>query len=269
MNSKSLKARVLLTILLGFSASTFANAQTSPRRFQEAFVLRAMRQLQSAQVTYSVVYGNGQYATLEQLRQREFIDAALGTGEKYGYLFAVSITTGTPQTPSSFYMTATPRVYRKTGLRSFYVDISGDYRGGDLGGRVATSSDPIIDVDLCANGGIAVNESCTLEDMRVLSSSQFTFSASVGNGNFGTLAELHAYNLISQRLSTGMTRGYLYTVTIVNRTQQNPATFRISAVPQTYGVTGIRSFFIGTDGILRGADRQGAPADENDPPCNE
>ena len=44
-----------------------------------------------------------------------------------------------------------------------------------------------------------------------------------------------------------------------------PASFKITAVPQTYGSTGVRSFFLATDGVIHGADKGGLPADENDP----
>jgi hypothetical protein len=36
-----------------------------------------------------------------------------------------------------------------------------------------------------------------------------------------------------------------------------------------YGEMGIRSFYIDTSGIVRGADKNGAPADVNDPPVVE
>ncbi|MEP6705313.1 MAG: DUF2950 family protein [Acidobacteriota bacterium] len=50
---------------------------------------------------------------------------------------------------------------------------------------------------------------------------------------------------------------------------QNLASFKIFATPQVYGVTGVKSFFIATDGVIRGADRQGGHADEDDPPINQ
>jgi hypothetical protein len=44
-----------------------------------------------------------------------------------------------------------------------------------------------------------------------------------------------------------------------------PAKYEIAATPETYGRTGRRSFFRDTNGVLHGADRQGAVGSELDP----
>ncbi len=268
MNSKSLIAKILFTVLFVLAAIPFSNAQNGPRRHNEVFVLRSMRIIHSAEATYNATYGNGNYGSLQNLYQAGFIDEALASGSKYGYTYVLTTTPWSPGPPSTgprFTLTATPRAYRKSGINSFFINEYGVIRGADRGGQPATVNDPYIDFDLCTNGGIADNERCTREDIRAVHGAEFTYSATTGNGNFGTLEQLRADYLISNRLSTGLTRGYRYTVTFVNGTQKNPAALRISAVPQIYGVTGIRSFFMATDGVLRGADKQGAPADENDP----
>ena len=44
--------------------------------------------------------------------------------------------------------------------------------------------------------------------------------------------------------------------------------FEATATPKNYGKTGRRSFFVGEDGVLRGADHGGRPATADDPPIN-
>ena len=95
-----------------------------------------------------------------------------------------------------------------------------------------------------------------------------TYAATFGNGNYGTLGQLSEY-LIPSRLADGIEHGYSFTVVTAVQTQQTPAIFKIYATPLTYGVTGIRSFFIDTSGVILGADKNGLPSDENDPPIND
>ncbi|MDM7922514.1 MAG: hypothetical protein QUS14_09470, partial [Pyrinomonadaceae bacterium] len=257
--------RSLLFLLL---VSGIAYSQT-PRVFQEQFVLRSLGKVQAAQITYSAVYGNGQFApTLQALRNVEMIDAALASGTKYGYVYSYTNIPSTPTEPAGYRLTATPRLYRKTGINSYYIDAAGVLRGGDLGGRPATASDPVLNIDLCTNGGIPQNEHCTVATVRSFHGAQATYAATAGNGNFGTLAQLANAGLVDARLAGGTLRGYSYTVTVVNANGQTPAAFTLSAVPQNYGTSGVRSFFIDQTGVLRGADRQGQPAGPNDPPID-
>src|SRR5437868_11555658 len=52
-------------------------------------------------------------------------------------------------------------------------------------------------------------------------------------------------------------------------TPTQPAGYRANAVPQRYGGTGRRSFFVDQSGVIRAADHQGGPANENDPPIGD
>lgn len=268
MNPKSLKARVLFTCLLTLAAFTFVDAQRSTRQINEAFVLRSMRTLHGAQATYQATQGNGNYGSLQNLLQMGLIDEALASGTKYGYIFVVTFFPYSPSsTPATFTITAVPRLYRKTGFRSFFIATEGVIRGADKQGLPANENDPEIDdVEYSCPLG---NEQCVAQALRTLHGAEATYQATSGNGNFGSLTQLRAARLISQTLASGVAYGYNITVTFVIQTQNVPASFRISAVPQTYGTTGIRSFFIATDGVIHCADRQGGPADENDPPCSE
>lgn len=257
----------LLSAVPGFETS----AQGNPRLFSEILVLKSIVQIHGAQATWQATSGNGNYGTLQNLHQAGFIDGVLAGGEKYGYVYVLTTTPWSPSPPTGarFTLTATPRAYRKTGVRSFFIDEFGEIRGGDRNGQPATAGDPYIDFDPCTNGGLADNERCTIESLRTLHGAESTFYATHGNGNYGTLQQLRDAWLIPRRWETGIFRGYSFSISISPATNQTPATFRISAVPQIYGVTGRRSFFIATDGVIYAADRNGGPASENDPPLED
>lgn len=267
MNPKTIFTRLLFATLFCISVLSATYAQ-SPRQFSEAHVLRSLRQIHSAQATYQATTGNGNYGSLQDLRQAGFIDDALVSGSKYGYLYAVSTIPSVPwQSASSFTVTATPRLYRKSGIRSFFIDGGGEIHGGDKNGQVGTSSDPIIDD--CTNGSIPDNERCTIDDMRALYSAQVTYATTIGNQNFAFLPRLYQFGLIRSDLADGAARGYYYTVLKIDYVPRvQVASFKIWARPQAYGTTAIRSFFIDQTGVLRGADKNGGQANENDPPIN-
>src|SRR5258708_11175107 len=81
-----------------------------------------------------------------------------------------------------------------------------------------------------------------------------------------------AANLVDAELSTGKRAGYTIRYRIVpasgNLTDEeaNPtAKFELAATPVEYGKDGRRSFYLDSDGVLRGADKQGAVATSTDP----
>ncbi|MCY7376443.1 MAG: DUF2950 family protein [Pyrinomonadaceae bacterium] len=113
------------------------------------------------------------------------------------------------------------------------------------------------------------NERFVARTMRVLHSAQVTYSATTGNGNYGSLSQLRAVYLINELLARGYANGYNFTITTVARTNNNEASFNVSAVPQIYGTTGIRSFYIDTSGVIYGADKHGEPANADDPPIQQ
>lgn len=238
--------------------------QTSAKAFyppahNERFAVRTLQTLHSAEVTYQATAGNGNFGSLANLLQANLIDAATASGNKNGYHFVVQTTAMNGNTPANFSITATPQRYRKTGRKSFYINTSGVMRGADKDGLPATADDPIIE-NLCLP-----NEECTISSIRTLHSAEVTYQATYGNGSFGTLNQLAAVGLVNELLARGYANGYNHTIAFTPRTTTSEATFSISAVPIAYGVTGFRSFYIATDGVIHAADRHGEPATADDP----
>ena len=141
-----------LSVLLLFCFSIFSfshqtntafayNSANYPYVQNERFVILALRTLHSAEATYNATSGNGDYGSLNNLRQAEFIDVVLASGRKYGYLFVIETTAHTNTSDARYFITATPQSYRKTGRISFYIDETGVMRGADKNGAPATADD--------------------------------------------------------------------------------------------------------------------------------
>jgi hypothetical protein len=265
MSKKNLLASaVFLAFFPIFFAGTTAAQTNDPRFFDARFVVRSVRTIHLAQTTYQAVLGNGSYGSLKDLRQAAFIDAALASGEKYGYRFTLFVTHPTATTPAKFKLSATPRRYSRSGRFSFFVDETGELRGADKNGGAADETDPVID-DCSLYGDSAGNERCAILALRGIYQSETTYLNTAGNGSFGSLSDLYSAGLLRLSLAGGAFHGYNFAVTVFPA--PNPS-FKVVATPQNYGVSGRRSFYVGLDGIIRGADRQGGNADENDPPVD-
>ncbi|MBC7899368.1 MAG: hypothetical protein H7070_04890 [Saprospiraceae bacterium] len=263
----SISAALLFLILPQImSGKVIQSASAGPLTLNERSALSAVRTLHGAEATFQATTGNGNFGSLAAMLKAQLIDAELASGNKYGYVFVVTTAQFVPgSSPAAMTVTATPRVYRKHGRISFFIATDGVIRGADKFGQPATETDPAIDEPGCYLG---TNEACTMQAMRTLHGAEATYQATVGNGNFGSLSQLREMNFISVSLATGLAHGYSFTVTTIDQSPGNfPASFRITAVPRKYGVTGIRSFFIATDGVMFCADKNGAPADETDPVC--
>jgi prepilin-type N-terminal cleavage/methylation domain-containing protein len=108
----------------------------------------------------------------------------------------------------------------------------------------------------------AANEGSAQSTNRMLHSSQATFAATTGSGNYaggtlnpGGLTLLNSNGLIDSQLASGSKSGYDYATFATDR---NPgvseATFTVGAAPSVdSGVsqTGTRKFCVATDGVVR------------------
>lgn len=75
-----------------------------------------------------------------------------------------------------------------------------------------------------------------------------------------------ASGLLDAELASGKKNGYFFRCVIVGASDLGaPARYELAATPATYGRTGKRSFFRGTDGKIHGADHHGAVGSELDP----
>lgn len=100
-------------------------------------------------------------------------------------------------------------------------------------------------------------EEAAISRMRGIARSEETYRRHVSKGTYGTIEELHAKGLIDHGETRG---GYTFAISIQNKS------FEAYAVPNQYGSTGWRSFYVTTDGLLRAADKQGRIGDRGDPP---
>jgi hypothetical protein len=86
---------------------------------------------------------------------------------------------------------------------------------------------------------------------------QYQFDA---DGEYGTLEQLIQKGLLVDP-SKGQLARYRFEVTL------QPHGFEATAVPEQYGVTGDRSFFIDQTNVIRAADKHGEKATAQDPPA--
>jgi len=102
----------------------------------------------------------------------------------------------------------------------------------------------------------AANEGSAQSSLRTIHSSEGTYQSTVGAGNYGTLAQLGAQNLIDPVLTTGGKSGYNFAITPTDLVAGvSPATFYATGVPQVtsgVGQTGTRRFGVSTDGVMHG-----------------
>ena len=116
----------------------------------------------------------------------------------------------------------------------------------------------------------AANEGSAQQTMRTIHSSEATFQATQGNGNFTDLAGLRTANLIDSVLGTGTKSGYAFDVEPTDIDPGPPivpATFYAHAIPTVdSGVsqTGTRRFAIADDGVMHGDTTLTAPADRTE-----
>jgi type II secretory pathway pseudopilin PulG len=113
----------------------------------------------------------------------------------------------------------------------------------------------------------AANEGSAQASLRTLHAAEATYQATRGQGNYGTLSELAAEGLIDAKLAMGTKNGYIFTVELTTNELNDPG-FSVVGVPQTYGKTGIRSFFVDETGVMRGGDNHGRPSTKMDLPLD-
>lgn len=108
----------------------------------------------------------------------------------------------------------------------------------------------------------AANEASAQSSLRTIQNCQYTYRATNGNLDYGTLNDLKVQFLTDSVLASGTKSGYYFAVSPT--IGANPAQFYTTAVPtSTSGVsqTGTRRFAMTEDGVLRGDSTLTVPAD--------
>ena len=116
----------------------------------------------------------------------------------------------------------------------------------------------------------SANEGAAVSTQRMLHSSQVTFAATQGSGNyaggatFGAsegLTDLNAANLIDTVIAQGVKSGYNFATFATDRAGQVPSSFTVGSaatVPTGVTQTGTRRFCVATEGIMRSDNTPGA-----------
>lgn len=104
------------------------------------------------------------------------------------------------------------------------------------------------------------NEVSAISALRLIRNAEINYMSTSGSGEFGTIKQLIDAQLIDSSFSD-VKNGYKYEV----RLRSDNRSYEALATPSEYGFKGSRSFYMGEDGVLRGADKQGEEASSADP----
>ena len=139
---------VLVAILLVIAAIAIPNLLHSNLSEHESSGVASLRALNAACANYSMLYG-GYPRSLSNLGPGDaanstsaaFIDAALASGTKNGYVFTYTAgAIGIGGNILSYNITANPAVPGSTGQRQFFTDQSGVIRASTKGAADASST---------------------------------------------------------------------------------------------------------------------------------
>jgi len=102
----------------------------------------------------------------------------------------------------------------------------------------------------------AANEASAVSSLRTAHGAQVTYQSTVGNGDYGTLVQLGAQQLLDGQLgiANAQKSGYNYEGFETVRTTTVPAAFAIGAtpvVPTGITQTGTKDYCINTGGVIR------------------
>lgn len=271
----------------GFAfAATRQQQQNITVTSNEGSAMKSLRALLDAEVKFQSTTGKGEFGDLKDLHDAGLIDNDLARGVKDGYRLTILIKISTMTTHPAIDLVARPSEYGKDGRRSFYLTETGvmmtseekdapltSMRPFAIGGGATKAaeqkSEATITDDPTAEaiaGEVSTNEASVMATLLIIHSAEAKYMAKAGAGAYGTLEELEKAGLIEKAQTAATQQGYLLEVKIGAAKPALPATFSISAVPQTYGMSGRNSFFVDQTGVVRGADKEGGPADATDPP---
>ena len=103
----------------------------------------------------------------------------------------------------------------------------------------------------------AANELAAMTRLRAIAMAEASYQVESG-GEYGTLDQLIQKRFVNDP-SGGKLTGYRFEV------QVKPGGFRVMAIPEKFGITGKRSFYVDETNVVHAADKRGAPATASDP----
>ncbi|MCH7804611.1 MAG: type II secretion system protein [Acidobacteria bacterium] len=133
----SLIELMIVVLVIGIIAAiAVPNLAKSKMAAHESSAISAVRTLVTAQITFAVKSGSGDFAAdLVTLQGANLIDSVLGSGTAEAYSFSLS------GSGVQYTIDARPLVYGASGIRSFFTDESGAIRY-TTADAAATASDP-------------------------------------------------------------------------------------------------------------------------------
>ena len=107
----------------------------------------------------------------------------------------------------------------------------------------------------------AANEASAINTLRTINSAQEMYASTSGDEDgYGPMEELISRKLLDPKLGEGTKNGYRFEL------EDTGSGYQATATPADYPNSGARSFYMTEDGVIRGADKKGGTADEDDPP---
>jgi hypothetical protein len=103
----------------------------------------------------------------------------------------------------------------------------------------------------------AANETAAMARLRSIGVAEVSYMADSG-GEYGSLDQLIQKRYVTDP-SSGKLTGYKFDI------QVRAGSFQVTAVPEKYGITGNRSFYLDESNIMHGADKKGVAATASDP----
>lgn len=152
-----LELMIVVALIAIIAAVAIPNLLRSRMSANESAAVQGLRTISTGQAGFKEAAfvdadgdGAGDYGTLDQLSNPDgagesppFVDGALASGTKLGYLFTVAPVPGGGGLPSSYTALALPQAPGNTGWTQYFVDETGVIRFTGDGTAVSSDSAPL------------------------------------------------------------------------------------------------------------------------------
>lgn len=165
---------------------------------------------------------------------------------------------------------ADARLARPTGIRFAFIEVM-DRAISSRGFSLIELMIVVAIITILASIGaahlgesrMAANEASAIGSVRSLFSGEIVYASTEGSSQFGTLAQLEAADIIDSNLGSGSKAGYTFSLV-----PNGSINFTVTAVPDSFGLTGRRGFYIDATGVIRFT-KDGTPPDATSPPLQQ